>query len=154
MFRKTELVDSLNRDLAGARNKRETLASSITRLSTQIADLEVRLSAERIVEIKNRVRDRYSAFAPAIAGVRDATGAAAVHVPEVREFNETLDVIACDVAIAIDRLLGDLDRRIEAVRGGTAAPELPQSLTRSLASPQIKLTGEKSSALVSNLRAD
>jgi hypothetical protein len=136
MFRKTELVDSLDRDLARARNKRDTLASSITRLSTRIADLEVRLSAERIVEIKNRVRDRYLAFAPAIAGVRDATGAAAVHVPEIREFNETLDVIARDVAIAIDRLLCDLDRRIEAVRTGKAAPELPQSLTRSLEPPQ------------------
>jgi hypothetical protein len=136
MFRKTELVDSLDRDLARARNKRDTLASSITRLSTQIADLEVRLSAERIVEIKNRVKDRYLAFAPGIAGVRDATGAAAVHVPGVREFNETLDVIARDVAIAIDRLLGDLDRRIEAVRAGKAAPELPQSLTKSLEPPQ------------------
>ena len=136
MFRKTELVDSLDRDLARARNKRDTLASSITRLSTQIADLEVRLSAERIVEIKNRVKDRYLAFAPAIAGVRDATGAAAVHVPGVREFNGTLDVIARDVAIAIDRLLGDLDRRIEAVRAGKAAPELPQSLTKSLEPPQ------------------
>jgi hypothetical protein len=150
MFRKTELVDSLNRDLARARNKRDTLASSVTKLSTQIADLEVRLSAERIVEIKNRVRDRYLAFQPVIAGVRDATEAAAVHVPEVREFNETLDVIARDVAIAIDRLLGDLDRRIEAVGAGKAAPELPQSLTRSLASPQMKLTGEKSNALVTN----
>ena len=136
MFRKTELVDSLNRDLARARNKRDTLASSVTRLSTQIADLEVRLSAERIVEIKSRVRDRYLAFAPAIAGIRDATEAAAAHVPEVREFTETLDVIARDVAIAIDRLLGDLDRRIEAVRAGKAAPELPQSLTRSLEPPQ------------------
>jgi hypothetical protein len=136
MFRKTELVDSLNRDLTRARSKRDTLASGVTRLSARIADLEVRLSAERIVEIKNRVRDRYSAFAPAIAGVRDATGAAAAHVHEVREFNETLDVIARDVAIAIDRLLGDLDRRIEAVRAGKAAPELPQTLTRSLEPPQ------------------
>jgi chromosome segregation ATPase len=136
MFRKTELVDSLNRDLARARNKRDTLASSVTRLSAQIADLEVRLSAERIVEIKNRVRDRYSSFAPAIAGVRDATEAAAAHVPEVHEFNETLDVIARDVALAIDRLLGDLDLRIEAVRAGKAAPQLPQTLTRSLEPPQ------------------
>jgi hypothetical protein len=106
------------------------------------------------VEIKNRVRDRYLAFAPVIAGVRDATGAAAAYVPEVREFNETLDVIARDVAIAIDRLLGDLDQRIEAVRAGKPAPELPQSLTRSLEPPQNKITGESSSVLVSNLRAD
>jgi hypothetical protein len=136
MFRKTELVDSLDRDLARARNKRDTLAASVTRLSTQIADLEVRLSAERIVGIKNRVRDRHSAFAPAIAGVRDATEAAAAYIPEVREFNESLDVIARDVAIAIDRLLGDLDRRIEAAHASKAAPELPQSLTKSLEPPQ------------------
>jgi phage shock protein A len=136
MFRKTELVDSLNRDLARTRNKRDTLASSVTRLSTQIADLEVRLSAERIVGIKNRVKDRYLAFAPAIAGVRDATKAAAAYIPEVSEFNESLDVVASNVANAIDRLLGDLDQRIEAVRAGKAAPELPQSLTRSLEPPQ------------------
>jgi phage shock protein A len=136
MFRKTELVDSLNRDLARTRNKRDTLASSVTRLSTQIADLEVRLSAERIVGIKNRVKDRYLAFAPAIAGVRDATQAAAAYIPEVSEFNESLDVVASNVANAIDRLLGDLDQRIEAVRAGKAAPELPQSLTRSLEPPQ------------------
>ena len=86
--------------------------------------------------IKNRLRDRYLAFAPAIAGVRDATEAAAPFVPEVREFNESLDVIASNVANAIDRLLGDLDRRIEAVRAGKTPPELPQSLTRSLESPQ------------------
>jgi phage shock protein A len=136
MFRKTELVDSLNRDLARARNKRDTLASSVTTLSTKIADLEVRLSAERIVGIKNRVRDRYLAFAPAIAGVRDATEAAAAYIPEVGEFNESLEVVASNVANAIHRLLGDLDQRIEAVRAGEAAPELPQSLTRSLEPPQ------------------
>ena len=136
MFGKRELVDTLKRDLARARNKRDTLASNVTKLSTQIADLEVRLSAERIVGIKNRVRDRYLAFAPAIAGVREAAEAAAAHVPEVREFNESLDVIARDVAIAIDRLLGDLDRQIEAVRADKAALQLPQSLTRSLEPPQ------------------
>jgi hypothetical protein len=136
MFRKTDLVDSLNRDLARTRNKRDTLASSVTTLTAQIADLEVRLSAERVVGIKNRLRDRYLAFAPAIAEVRDATEAAAPFVPEVREFNESLDVIASNVANAIDRLLGDLDRRIEAVRAGKTPPELPQSLTRSLESPQ------------------
>jgi phage shock protein A len=136
MFRKIELVDSLNRDLARTRNKRDTLASSVTRLSTQIADLEVRLSAERIVGIKNRVKDRYLAFAPAIAGVREATEAAAAYIPEVSEFNESLELVASNVANAIDRLLGDLDRRIEAVRAGKAAPELPQSLTKSLEPPQ------------------
>ena len=46
MFGKRELVDTLSRDLARARNKRDTLASSVTTLTTQIAELEVRLSAE------------------------------------------------------------------------------------------------------------
>jgi hypothetical protein len=46
MFGKRELVDTLSRDLARVRNKRDTLASSVTTLTTQIAELEVRLSAE------------------------------------------------------------------------------------------------------------
>ena len=46
-FRKTELVDSLNRDLAHARNKRDALTSSVTTLTAQIAELEVRLSAQK-----------------------------------------------------------------------------------------------------------
>jgi hypothetical protein len=154
MFGKTELVDSLNRDLARARNKRDSLASSVTTLTAQIADLEVRLSAERIVGIKNRLKDRHLAFAPAIAGVRGATEAAAAFVPEAREVIESLDVIASEVTKTIDGLLGDLDRLIEAVRAGKAAPELPQSLTKSLEPPQIKLIGGNSSALVSDLRAD
>ena len=135
-FQKRELVDSLNRDLTRARNKRDTLASSVTTLTAQIADLEVRLSAERIVGIKNRVRDRYSALAPAIAGIRDATEAAAAFVPEAREVSEALDVTATEVAKAIDGLLGDLDRRIEAVRASNAALELPETFTRHLAAPQ------------------
>jgi septal ring factor EnvC (AmiA/AmiB activator) len=84
MFRKTELVDSLNRDLTRARNKRDTLASSVTTLTGQITELEARLSvetarrereraADEIVAIKKRVRDRYSAFAPVVAGLRNAT---------------------------------------------------------------------------------
>jgi septal ring factor EnvC (AmiA/AmiB activator) len=135
-FQKRELVDSLNRDLTRARNKRDTLASGVTTLTAQIADLEVRLSAERIVGIKNRVRDRYSALAPAIAGIRDATEAAAAFVPEAREVSEALDVTATEVAKAIDGLLGDLDRRIEAVRASNATPELTQALTRYLAPPR------------------
>jgi outer membrane murein-binding lipoprotein Lpp len=148
MFRKTELVDTLNRDLARARNKRDSLASNVSTLTGQIAELETRLSVEterrqreraasEIVAIKKRVRDRYSAFAPVVAGIRNATEAAETIVPEARELNELLDVIATEVAKSIDGLLCDLDLRIEAVRTGNASPELPQSLTRSAEAPQI-----------------
>jgi len=142
-FRKGELVDSLNRDLAHARNKRDALASGVNTLTAQIAELEVRLSAEterrqrdraasEIVGIKKQVRDRSSAFSTATAGVRNATEAAETIVPEARELTELLDVIATEVAKAIDGLLSELDQRIEAVRAGNASPA-----TRSAESPQI-----------------
>ena len=88
-FGKKELADNLNRDITRVRIKRDALASSVTTLTAQIAELEVRLSAERIVGIKNRLRDRYLALAPVIAGVRDATEAAATYVPEARELDES-----------------------------------------------------------------
>ena len=142
-LRKAELVDSLSRDLAHARNKRDTFAARVTTLSAQIAELEVRLSAENerlereraaleIVAIKKRVRDRFLTFTAGIAGIRNATEVAETIVPAVREFNESLDVIATNVVNAIDGLSVELDRRIAAARAGKAAPELPQSLTRSL----------------------
>ena len=80
--------------------------------------------------IKKRVRDRSSVFSTATAGLRNTTEAAETIAPEAREFNELLDVIATEVAKAIDGLLRELDLRIEAVRAGNAAPELPQSLTK------------------------
>jgi hypothetical protein len=147
-LRKRELVDSINRDLGRARNKRDTLTSSVTALTAQIAELEVRLSAEterrerdrvasEIFAIKKRVRDRSSAFSIATAGIRNATEAAETIVPQASELNELLDAIATEVAQAIDGLLGRLDLQIEAVRAGNTAPELPQSLTGSAESPQI-----------------
>ena len=45
-FKKAELVDSLSRNLAHARNKRDTFAARVTTLTRQIAEVEVRLSAE------------------------------------------------------------------------------------------------------------
>jgi outer membrane murein-binding lipoprotein Lpp len=142
MFGKFDLVDSLSRDIARARDKRDTLASDVTTLSSRIAELEARLSAEsdrrereraasEIEGIKKRVRDHYLALAPVIAGIRDATEKAAAIVPEAREFNDSLTMIAAEVTKAIDGLLGDLDLRIEALRLVQAAPELPQSLNGS-----------------------
>ena len=46
IFGKRELVDTLSRDLARARNKRDTLAACVNTLTAQIAELEARLSAE------------------------------------------------------------------------------------------------------------
>jgi outer membrane murein-binding lipoprotein Lpp len=147
MFGKSDLVDTLNRDLARARNKRDALSSGVTTLNAQIAELETRLSAENVrrereraaseIEgIKTRVRDGHLAFAPAIAAIRNATEAAEIIVPEAREFNDLLDVIATEVANTISGLLGDLDRRIEAVRAGDAAPEVPQLLSGSAELPE------------------
>jgi hypothetical protein len=147
MFGKGDLVDSLTRDLARARDKRDALASDVTTLTAQIAELEARLSAENdrrereraaseVEGIKKQIRDRYLTFVPIITGFRDATEMAVAIVPEAREFNELLLVIATEVASAIDGILGNLDRRIEALRAGDVAPELPQSLDRPAESPQ------------------
>ncbi len=138
MFGKSDLIDSLNRDLDRARNKRDALASGVATLTAQIAELEARLSAEterrkreraasEIEGVKKQVRDRHLQFASVIAGLRDATEMAVSIVPETREFNELLEVIASEVAKAIDGLSGDLDQRIEALRAGL---EMPQSLTQ------------------------
>jgi hypothetical protein len=99
MFGKRELVDSLNRDLVRARNKRDALASGLARLTAHIGELEVRLSAENerldreraaneIAQIKKVVRDRSLAFSAAIAGFRKATEAAETIVPDARKLSE------------------------------------------------------------------
>jgi hypothetical protein len=81
--------------------------------------------------IKERLRDFYLAFAHAIAGMRDAIVSARAIIPEARELNNLLVGVATDVANKVDALLGDLDRGIEALGAGQAAPQLPQSLTGS-----------------------
>jgi outer membrane murein-binding lipoprotein Lpp len=143
MFGKSDLVDSLNRDLVQARSKRDAFASSVATLTAQIAELETRLSAEndrrereraasRIEGIIKRVRDGHIAFAPALAAIRNATEVAETIVPEARELNELLDVIATEVAKTIDGLLDNLDGRIDALR----TPELPQAPNTS---PDLRL---------------
>jgi phage shock protein A len=54
MFGKSDLVDTLNRDLTRARNKRDALASGVTTLDGQIAELETRLSAENVRRERER----------------------------------------------------------------------------------------------------
>ena len=147
MFGKNDLVDSLSRDLARARGKRDALTSNVTALTAKIAELEARLAAENdrrereraaseVEGIKKQVRDRHLAFASAIVGMRDATEMAAPLVPDARELNELLTVIAAEIANAIDGLVGGLDRRIEALRAGHGAAEPPPSVNGSPELPQ------------------
>jgi hypothetical protein len=147
MFRKSDLIDSLSRELSHARDKRDALASHVTTLTAAIAELEVRLSAENdrrerervvgeIEGIKERLRDFYMAFAHAIAGMRDASVSARAIVPEAPELNRLLIGVATEVANTVDGLLGDLDRRTDALRANQATPELPQSLNGSFELPQ------------------
>ena len=146
MFGKKDLVDNLSRDRDRARDKRDALAfrrdaiaSDVTTLTTQIAELETRLAEEKdrrerecvgdeIEGIKKRLKDTATAFASVIAGLCDATVAAAAVVPEARELNSFLLSIAAEVDIVIDSLLRELQRQEEAVSPGHAALDLPQSL--------------------------
>ncbi len=147
MFGKSDFADSLSRDLARARAKRDSLASDVVALTAQITELEASLSAENerrerkraaseIERVKKRVKDQYLAFAPVIAGMRDAIELTAAIVPEARELDKFLLVIATEVANSIDSLLDDLDRRLEPLRADDAAPPLPESLNGSPELPQ------------------
>ena len=147
MFGKSDPINGLSRDFSRARDKRDALASHVTTLTAQIADLEARLSAENdrrereravgeIEGIKERLRDFYLAFAHAIAGMRDASVSARAIVPEAPELSNLLIGVATEVANTVDNLLGDLDRRIEAFRASEAALQLPQSLNEPPKLPQ------------------
>jgi hypothetical protein len=142
MFGKTDLLEDLSRDLDHARNRRDTLASDVTTLTTRIAELESRLSEEKerrdrerlggeIEGIRMRLEDTATAFAPVIAELCDATETAATVVLEARELNIFLKQAANEVNTVIDLVLRELHRRAEAVRDGHAAPYLPD-LARSL----------------------
>jgi predicted nucleic acid-binding Zn-ribbon protein len=146
MFGKKALMDNLSGDLDRARDKRtaltfkrDALASDVTTISAQIAELEARLSEEKdrrereriggeIEGIKKRLKNTATAFAPVIAGLCDATEAAAAVVPEARELNNFLLSVATEVDIVIESLLRELQRQTEAVRAGHAALDLPQSV--------------------------
>src|SRR6478735_7006934 len=47
MFGKNDLVDNLSRNLDHARGERDALASDVTTLTAQIAEIEARLSDEK-----------------------------------------------------------------------------------------------------------
>ena len=143
MFGKSDLVDNLSRDLSRARDKRDALASDVTTLSAQISELEARLSAENdrrerervegeIEGLKERLKDFYLMVAKAIVGMRDVSVAARAIVPEATELSDLLIGFASEIVSTVDNLLGDLDRRLEALR----TPQLPQPLDGSPGLPQ------------------
>ena len=78
--------------------------------------------------MKKRLKDTATTFAPAIAGLCDATQTVAAIVPEARELNSYLLAVGTEVDTVIDFLLRELERQTEAVRAGHAAPDLPQSV--------------------------
>jgi cell division septum initiation protein DivIVA len=136
MLEKNDLVDTLSRNLDRARGKRDALASDVTTLTTQIAEIEARLSEEKnrrerdrvlgeIEAIKKRIKQTASAFAPVIRKLCEATEMAAAVVPEARELNSFLLSVATEVDTVIDPLVRELERRADAVRVGHAALDLP-----------------------------
>jgi len=138
MFGKNNLIDSLSRDLARARDKRDALTSGVTTLTEQIAELEVRLSAENdrrererlaseIGTIKKQLKDTSERFIPMISELHDATAAAAVITPEAHELQRLLLAIAAEVDTAIGRLLCELEQRVQEVCSSEATPHLPPS---------------------------
>ena len=136
MSGKNNLVDNLSRNLDRARGKRDALASDVTTLTAQIAEIEARLIEEKtrrergrvlgeIEAIKKRIQQTASAFAPVIGELCEATEMAVAVVPEARELNSFLLSVATEVDTVIDSLLRELDRHADAVRVGHAAPDLP-----------------------------
>jgi len=136
MFGKNDLVDNLSRDLDRARGKRDALASDVTTLTAQIAEIEARLSEEKsrrerdrvlseIEAIRKRIKQTASAFAPVIGELCEAIEMAATVVPEARELDGFLLSVATHVDTVVDPLLHELNRRADAVRVGHAALDHP-----------------------------
>ena len=127
---KKDPVGDLSHELDRARARRDALAGDVSTLATQIADLEARLSEERdrrerervtaqVEQIRKQLEESAATFASVIARLCDATAAAAAEiVPEARELNGLLAMVATEVDTEIDSLLCALRRRAEAVRTG------------------------------------
>ena len=138
MFGKDDLVDNLSRDLDRARGRRDALASEVTTLTAQIAEMEARLSEENtrrerdralgeIEAAKKQIKHAARAFAPVIGKLCEAVEMAAAIVPEAHELNSFLLSVAGEVDSVVDPLLRELDQRADAVRGSEAALDLPCS---------------------------
>ena len=138
MFGKDDLVDNLSHDLDRARGKRDALASEVTTLTTQITEMEGRLSEAKsrrdrvrvlgeIEATKAQIKQATSEFVPLLGKLCEAIDRAAVVVPEARELNSFLLSVAAEVDSVVNPLLRELDQRADAVRVGQAAQGLPYS---------------------------
>lgn len=136
MFGKKDLVENLSHDLDRARARRDALASDVTMLSAEIAQLETCLSVEKerrerarvaaeLKEIADALSDAIRAFAPAVARLCDAVAAAGVIVPDVGEFSGSLGAFAGKVGSEIEPLMSELRRRAELACSGEMAMQLP-----------------------------
>jgi hypothetical protein len=136
MFGKKDLVDDLSQDLDRARARRDTLASDVTTLTAEIAQLEARLSEEKdrrerarvaaeIEAIAKRLADAARTFAPAVARLCDAAAAARAVVARAGELSGLLDAFAGGVGSELDSLMSELSRRAEIARAGETAVQLP-----------------------------
>jgi len=134
---KKGLVNDIGHELDRARARRDALAGDVTALSTQIAELEARLAEERerrerervtaqIEAIRTQLEESAATFASVVARLCDATAAAAAEIiPEARELNGLLAMVATEVDSEIDSLLCALRRRAETARSGEDAECLP-----------------------------
>ena len=138
MFGENDLVDNLSRDLDRARGKRDALASDVTTLTAQIAEIEARLTEEKtrrerdrvlaeIEAIRTRIKQAAGAFAPVVDGLSRAIESASAVVPEARELNSFIVSVATEIDSVLDPLMRELDQRADAVRAGQAVLDLPRS---------------------------
>jgi phage shock protein A len=136
MFGKKNLVDNLSQGLDRVRARRDALATDVTTLTAEIAQLEARLSEEmdrrerarvaaEIEEIADRLADAIRTFAPAVARLCDATAAAGATVAKAGDLSGCLGAFAAEVGGELDSLLSELRRRAEMARNGSTAVQLP-----------------------------
>jgi len=147
MFGKDDLMDNMSRGLDRARGRRDALASEVTTLTAQIAEMEGRLSEEKtrrernrslgeIEAIKKQIKHATSEFAPVIRELSEAIERAGAVVPEARELNNFLLSVAAEIDSGVAPLLRALDQRAAAVRVGQAVLDLPCSPNRAPTEPQ------------------
>ena len=140
MFGKDDSVENLSRDLDRARGRRDALASEVTTLTAQIAEMEARLSETKsrrdrvrvlgeIEATKAQIKQATSEFVPLIGKLCEAIERAAVIVPEARELNSFLLSVAAEVDSASQSLIA----RVGSTRGcgairpsGTRSPVFNQ----------------------------
>ena len=145
MFGKKDPVGDLSDQLDRARARRDAIATDVTTLSAEIAELETRLVAEtdrrdrarvaaQIEEITHQLGDAARRFAPAMVRLRDAAAAAGLVIPDAGNLSGFLDMLVAEVSREIDSLISELGRRAESARTGETM-HLPPPQSESLAAP-------------------